>query len=107
VSRFALLLFGGELEIVKNALIVDGWLKFKVSGEKGGNNKNGASTSTNGTIDNAVLIVTLKERLDQIILDYIVIGSCSTANNQEEKVRLSERRTSIINVVRKLLSEES
>ena len=38
VSNFALLLFGGELELVNNTIIVDKWLKFKVSSDEEGEN---------------------------------------------------------------------
>jgi len=38
VSNFALLLFGGELELVHNTIIVDKWLKFKVSSDEEGEN---------------------------------------------------------------------
>mmetsp|Transcript_27571 Transcript_27571/g.31698 ORF Transcript_27571/g.31698 Transcript_27571/m.31698 type:complete len:261 (+) Transcript_27571:1-783(+) len=99
ISRFALLLFGGELEIVKNALIVDGWLKFKVSG---GCDKDSKKRDDN--MDNAVLIVSLKERLDKIILEQ-VLETC--AGSPEEKSKMSERHKNVIEVVRKLLSDES
>jgi hypothetical protein len=92
ISRFALLLFGGELEIVKNALIVDGWLKFKV----------GDGDTKKGDIDNAVLILSLRERLDKIILEHVL----ETFASPEEKSKMSERHKSVIKVVRKLLSEE-
>jgi hypothetical protein len=92
ISRFALLLFGGELKIVKNALIVDGWLKFKV----------GDVDTKGGDIDNAVLILSLRERLDKIILEHVL----ETFASPEEKSKMSERHKSVIEVVRKLLSEE-
>merc|ERR1712032_148977 len=96
-----LLLFGGELEIVKNALVVDGWLKFKVGYDEDSSSKKGGGGCD---IDNAVLILALRERLDKIILEY-VLGTCS--NSPEEKLKMSERHKSVIKVVRKLLSEES
>ena len=34
ISRFALLLFGGSLEVKDNFILVDKWLKFKV-GDRG------------------------------------------------------------------------
>jgi len=101
VSRFALLLFGGDLEIVQNAIIVDGWLKFKVSGGEGdGEGKSGSKD----TVDNAVLILALREQLDQMILERVV--SESWAGSSEEKTKMIERHESVIRVVRKLLSEE-
>lgn len=57
ISRFALLLFGGELVIEKNALIVDGWLKFKV-GESGSG------------IAALVLIQELRTELDSVLLSH-------------------------------------
>ena len=99
VSRFALLLFGGELEIVKNAIIVDGWLKFKVSGD---GEKSKTTGGVNNTVYNAVLILSLRERLDKIILEHVLDTCASPA----EKSKMSERHNSVIQVVRKLLSEE-
>ena len=34
VSKFALIIVNGQLELVKNAIIVDKWLEFKVSSDK-------------------------------------------------------------------------
>ena len=93
ISRFALLLFGGELEIVKNAIIVDGWLKFKVGGD---------GETKGGVIDNAVLILCLRERLDKVILEHVL----ETCSSSEEKSKMINRHKCVIQVVRKLLSEE-
>jgi len=94
VSKFALLLFGGKLDLVKNAIIVDGWLKFKVSddGEKG----------SRGDVDNAILILSIRELLDNIILEHVV----ETFSSLEEKSKMIARHKSIIDVVRKLLADE-
>jgi len=93
VSRFALLLFGGNLRIVKNAIIVDDWLKFKVSSD----DKKGAAV-----IDNAILILALREALDEVVLEHVLETSCSP----EKKEAMMERHKAVIQVVRKLLSEE-
>jgi hypothetical protein len=103
VSRFALLLFGGDLEIVKNAIIVDGWLKFKVSGD---GNKAAPKKGGNGnTVDNAVLILALREKLDEMILEHVLESSATSRPGENSKLS-SERHQGVIRVVRKLLSEE-
>ena len=84
VSRFALLLFGGELEVRDNALIVDGWLKFKV-GE-------------NGKSNSVVLIQELRKELDNVMLRHILAS--------EEDESLEEECRRVMDVVRKLLAEE-
>ena len=104
VSRFALLLFGGNLEIVKNAIIVDGWLKFKVSGD-GEKNASKTGRSKGGTVDNAVLILALREKLDEMILQHIVESSAADDSMQGSGAS-SNRHKDVIRVVRKLLSEE-
>lgn len=95
VSRFALLLFGGDLEIVKNAIIVDGWLKFKVSGD-----------GDKSTVNNAVLLLALRESLDEMILEHVLESSAVTNRSEESSEGSLERHQSVIRVVRKLLSEE-
>jgi HrpA-like RNA helicase len=95
ISRFALLLFGGNLEIVKNAIIVDDWLKFKVI--SGSDNNTG-----NDGLENAVLILALRETLDKVILEHIL----ETASSKESKEAMRERHQAVIQVVRRLLSDE-
>ncbi|CAB9528460.1 Putative ATP-dependent RNA helicase DHX30 [Seminavis robusta] len=85
VSRFALLLFGGELSIEKNALIVDGWLKFKV-GDKGANN-------------GIVLLQELRSQLDAVLLEHV------TATDGRHEVHQNNER--LLLVLRQLLTEES
>jgi len=85
VSRFALLLFGGESVIENNALIVDSWLKFKV-GENG---------SAMGAL---VLMLELRAELDNLLL--VHVGSCK--DNPEQK----EHNQSLIEFVRQLLVYE-
>eukprot|EP00956_Cyclotella_meneghiniana_P023885 scaffold47280_cov66-Cyclotella_meneghiniana.AAC.1 len=63
VNKFTLLLFGGDLELANNALIVDGWLKFKVDGNK--------EKSKGGDLNNAVLILSLRKIIDDLILEHV------------------------------------
>ena len=91
VSKFALLLFGGELELVNNAIIVDKWLKFKVSSDEEGGKLN------------AILVLSLRELLDKMILDHVVEKvSCPV-----KKATMGECRKRIIGVVRSILADES
>jgi len=100
VSRFALLLFGGELEIVKNAIIVDGWLKFKV-GQESSPSSSSSNTNT-ATVENAVLIQALREELDRVMSEHI-IENCTDGDARDQ---LLERQKSVLQVVRQLLMEE-
>lgn len=90
VSKFALLLFGGELQLVKNAIIVDKWLKFKVGSDE------------ESVKQNAVLIMSLRELLDRVILEHVV----ETFASSVEKAKMVERHKRIIEVVRMILSDE-
>ena len=94
VSKFALLLFGGELELVKNAIIIDKWLKFKVASDDD-------SDKTAGK-QNAILILSLRELLDDVILEHVV----ETFASPEDKARMFQRHKRIIQVVRMILSDE-
>ena len=90
VSRFAILLFGGEIEVFKNFILVDHWLKFKIVDE---NDQTGEKSATQ---TNAILIQELRNELDNVMLKRIV-------NSSEDSDTECER---VIEVVRKLLSEE-
>mmetsp|Transcript_24768 Transcript_24768/g.58540 ORF Transcript_24768/g.58540 Transcript_24768/m.58540 type:complete len:426 (-) Transcript_24768:173-1450(-) len=106
VSRFALLLFGGDLEIVQNAIVVDGWLKFKVSSESStSDGEKNSKTPRADTVNNAFLILALREQLDQMILERVVSESSADGDPGETR-RTKERHENVIRVVRKLLSEE-
>jgi hypothetical protein len=83
VSRFALLLFGGNLEVHNNALIVDGWLKFKV-GDKG--------------TASALLIQELRTELDNVMLRHIM--------SKEGDKELEHECGQVMELVRKILAEE-
>ena len=87
-------MFGGQLELVKNAIIVDGWLKFKVSDD--------AESKKSSAIDNAVLILSLRDALDKVILEHVV----ETFASSEEKSTVMKRHKQIIEVVRQILSDE-
>eukprot|EP00339_Tiarina_fusa_P002262 CAMPEP_0116996808 /NCGR_PEP_ID=MMETSP0472-20121206/484_1 /TAXON_ID=693140 ORGANISM="Tiarina fusus, Strain LIS" /NCGR_SAMPLE_ID=MMETSP0472 /ASSEMBLY_ACC=CAM_ASM_000603 /LENGTH=293 /DNA_ID=CAMNT_0004695539 /DNA_START=445 /DNA_END=1326 /DNA_ORIENTATION=- len=78
VSRMAILLFGGELEVYKKAVIVDGWLKFKI-GDKGG----------------AIMLLALRDELDCSVLRHIVLNGQQDADTE-----------TLIAVVRQLLMDE-
>lgn len=81
ISRHALILFGGELDVRRNAIIVDDWLKFKVT-DKG--------------ITGAVLLLTLRSELDKCMLKHIV-PSKNEGKHENER---------LIMIIRQLLAEE-
>jgi hypothetical protein len=97
VSRFALILFGGDLEIVRNAIIVDGWLKFKVDNDDNDDNKRKKSSPSSA--DNTVLILAVQEVLDNMILEH-VLEACSSP---KQKAAMMERHQDTTRVVRMLL----
>lgn len=94
ISKFSLLLFGGHIHLTKNALIVDGWLKFKVSDDE--------RKSKGGDVNNAVLILSLRNLVDRVILEHVKETCCS----HEQKLTMIDRHKRIIGVLRKLLAEE-
>lgn len=83
VSRYALMLFGGELQVRRNALIVDGWLKFKIGDDK----KSGA-----------VLIQELRRELDAVLLKHM--------ENESNKDTVKEECEDVLKFVQSLLSLE-
>ena len=92
VSKFALILFGGKVRLVKNAIVVDDWLKFKVF-----DNDDGEKEKTN-----AIILIALRKLLDDVIVEHIV----ETFATAEEKSRMTQRHGKIIGVVRRILAEE-
>jgi hypothetical protein len=94
VSRFAILLFGGEIQVQKNYLLVDEWLKFKVVDDTSTSSKENGGEKVVGREANALLIQELRRELDNVLLKRIV-----SEHNEEECER-------VVDVVRKLLSEE-
>lgn len=95
VSKFNLLLFGGQLELVNNALIIDRWLKFKVSGD--------GEKSKSSVVNNAVLILSLRSLLNDLMTEHIQEIDLPPA----QKRHMTARRMRVINVVRKMISDES
>lgn len=91
ISKFALLLFGGELDLKNNALIVDFWLKFKVSGH--------GEKSKRGDVNNAVLILSLRQLMDDVILEHVQ----ETFVSQKEKKQIIARHMRVVDVIRQLL----
>ena len=87
INRFALLLFGGDLELTNNALIVDGWLKFKVGGD--------LEKSKGGDVNNAVLILSLRKKIDDLILEHV------------EQMIMVDRHKRIIDTIRLLIAQET
>lgn len=85
VSRFAIILFGGQIEVRKNFLLVDEWLKFKVADEE---------ESKSALQFNAVLLQELRSELDNTLLNRIS-GEPGQGKNKR-----------VIETVMKLLSEE-
>jgi HrpA-like RNA helicase len=92
VTRCALLLFGGELEIEKNALILDRWLKFKV-GEK--------------SLVGAVIFLALRDELDAILLQQISFrNSKKTEQDGARKQGENDETKELMTIIRQLLVEE-
>ena len=96
VSRFAMLLFGGNIEVNKNCLVVvDEWLKFKVD-----DNVRSEKVPDKGHV-NTALIHELRKELDNVLLRHIVRESMSTQEGKMEEI--DEK---VIQVVRQLLSSD-
>ena len=85
VSRFAIVLFGGNLDMKGNIIIFDEWLKFKLDGD--------CSKYA------AFLIHALREELDNILIDQI--------NSNEDQSCISKEQTMhVIKLVDRLITEE-
>lgn len=85
VSRYAILLFGGEIEVTKNYIVVDKWLKFKIVDESKETGEKNASQA------NAILIQELRNELDNVMLKQIIHEDSNS--------------DAVIEVVKKLLVE--
>jgi len=96
VSRFALLLFGGDLQVRNNALIVDGWLKFKV-----GRDDDGKACAAN-----AVLVQHLRAELDKMALRHLIGTSSPVSSGNVRVIGEKDLSQHLIEVVRQLLAEE-
>jgi hypothetical protein len=95
ISKFALLIFGGSLDLLNNALVVDKWLKFKVSSN--------SEKNKGCELENSVLILSLRTVMDALILEHVQ----ESYLQKEEKIQMSNRHRRIIDVVRKLISDEA
>jgi HrpA-like helicases len=94
VSRFAIVLFGGEVEVRKNSLIVDNWLKFKIQDSVDSENQ-----LADKDLINAIMLNELKKELDQLLVDDLV-----TDRVQLSRRGTAEERERVIKVVRILLN---
>ena len=73
--------------VVQNTIVLDKWLKFKVS------------SNEEISKQNSTLILSLRELLDEVILERVV----GMTSSPEERSNLVDRRKIIIEVVRKVL----
>ena len=85
ISRYSVLLFGGNLEMKGNSIICDDWLKFKLDGDC--------------SKYSAHLIHALREELDSILLKQICVDAT------ENRFRL-DQSVEVIKFVGRLISEE-
>jgi len=111
VSRFAILLFGGQIEVQKNYILVDEWLKFKVHNDdssrpniddrmKTKTSKESKSSSEKVAYrSNAILIQELRKELDNVLLKRIMSERTQNGDVLEDECK------NVIDVVNKLLSE--
>ncbi len=97
VSRFAILLFGGNIEVQKNCLIVDEWLKFKVGDDA---ESKAEKVPDKGQV-NAVLIHELRKELDNVLLRHIMRERVRTTSSSVD--HLEQECERVIQVVRQLL----
>ena len=78
--------------LTKLSFIVDKWLKFKVSSDEEGGKLN------------AILVLSLRELLDKMILEHDVVEKVSCP---VKKATMGECRKRIFEVVRSILADES
>jgi hypothetical protein len=96
VPRFAILLFGGQINVKENSLIVDDWLKFKVVDDL----SEDTQKLSDKTRVNAILVNEVRKELDNVMSKRIIYSgssSCSEDGDDDE----SER---VISVVKTLLT---
>jgi hypothetical protein len=99
VSRFALILFGGELQVRDNFLVVDEWLKFKVSGSNAGIGSEDARKTARPAV--AILLHELRKELDALLLRRL--HHCLSENATEET---DPRAEDVIRLVIRILEQE-
>jgi len=101
VSRFSLLLFGGEIRVCDNFLLVDEWLKFKVRSKTDNAILEDKDKKDNRSSEaNAVLIQELRKELDNLMMKHVMF------NGIEKDKTFNDECNRVIHVIRKLLSEE-
>lgn len=95
VSRFAILLFGGQTVVEHNCLIVDDWLKFKVDDISDDSQKISDKNKVN-----AILIDEVRKELDNVMLKRIMYnGNGNLKENDGD-----DGSEQVINVVKTLLA---
>jgi len=95
VSRFAILLFGGQTVVKQNCLIVDDWLKFKVDDISDDSQKISDKNKVN-----AILIDEVRKELDNVMLKRIMYnGNGNLKENDGD-----DGSEQVINVVKTLLA---
>jgi hypothetical protein len=102
VSRFAIILFGGELQVRDNFLVVDEWLKFKVSGgsSSASSNDDDASKKVQPVVK-AILLHELRKELDALLL--LRLHHCLSENETRET---DTRTEDLIRLVIRILEQE-
>lgn len=97
VSRFAIILFGGNIEVQKNFLVIDEWLKFKIDDKDDCGDKISEKCQIN-----AILIQELRKELDNMIIKQV---SKVKMENSTDSIHLKECEQ-VIGIVRMLLAQE-
>jgi HrpA-like RNA helicase len=98
VPRFAVLLFGGNIEVKKNCLILDKWLKFKVDDMESNSDKISEKCQIN-----AILIKELRKEIDQVILKQISkVKMC----HKSDLIKFEKECENVIRVIRMLLVQD-
>ena len=96
VPRFAILLFGSQINVKENSLIVDDWLKFKVVDDL----SEDTQKLSDKTRVNAILVNEVRKELDNVMSKRIIYSgsSCCSEDGDDDE---SER---VISVVKTLLT---
>ena len=105
VPRYALLLFsGGTIELRDNtAIVLDGWLKFKVGSSKSSNSSSSSHPSSTGI----VLIRELRKELDKMLLKRLQYCSNNGPSLDEDgRIVTDKMLQKVVHVVTHLLMEE-
>lgn len=94
VSRFAIVLFGGDIEVKKNCLIVDNWLKFKIQ-----DSVDSEKQLADKNLVNAIMLNELKKEIDQLIVKDMLSDRAQLSGGG-----LADECEQVIQVVRTLLN---